>query len=843
MLSGLNKDAQGQALVEFALILVVLLTMIFTIVESARLFQGWLIVQNAARAAGRYAITGQFETDCLTVFPPCLDPRVDSIEDEARRTVAGVPVDPAVVVGQPGTLAVEVWGQDEDGVWYPDYAGASGQNVRIRVIYYMPIVTPLLQPIADMVPLTGQVVAINEDFDQFATSLNTNEPPSTGDIGGPVVVPEADVFITKAVASPDVKSGPPPSIYTKRNVDFNIEVRNKGPFDAENVTITDLLPLNFKYVGYTATRGATCDAPQVPPQVTAQINCLLPDLAGDGGRDSEKVVYLTITAETPVAPLFVTINNTVSVAMDPTAVDPIPSDNVASAGLELIPHVDLRVSKDDTMDPAIVSEPLTYKVWVRNLGPNTAKNVVLTDRLPLNFTYQSYSIGKGSCTVPVPPDRDLICNIGDLNASSTVLFQVSGIPEVVGQMVNQSWASNDIDEDNPNNNTNSENTTVTVRADLGISKNAPDQVAWGENIQYVLNITNNGPSPISNVTVVDSLPIFGGNPAVQYLSSSPECTSVAPDRVNCLIPSLAVGQSKQLTINVKAIQPGNAINQVSVTSTAIDPDPSNDTDSTATFIRAVSDLSLTKSIAGPAIPDQNLNFTLDVTNNGPSPAPGIILRDTLDPNIELNMSLMSVSGCDSWNLIGNDIVCDINYLNTGATATVNMTVQVKSSVNPSTTDLDNIATVTFGDIDPNPGNNNAFASTNFEFPADLSFDLDPGSTSINVNSDTQFTIQYLVGNFGPFPAGNVVINVDTDVQFGDLTYHSSTGPCALVDNGGNASINCDLGQVAIGGPLVFDVVVSISNPGSYTQSATISTTTSDPNLTNNGPVNGTIEVN
>ena len=196
MLSGLNKDAEGQALVEFALILVVLLTMIFTIVESARLFQGWLTVQNAARAAGRYAITGQFETDCLTVYPPCLDPRVDSIEDEARRTIAGVPVNPNVLVGQPGSLAVEVWGQDEDGVWYPDYAGASGQNVRIQVTYYMPIVTPLLQPIADMVPLTGQVVAINEDFDQFSTSLNTNEPPSTGDIGGPVVVPEADIFIT-----------------------------------------------------------------------------------------------------------------------------------------------------------------------------------------------------------------------------------------------------------------------------------------------------------------------------------------------------------------------------------------------------------------------------------------------------------------------------------------------------------------------------------------------------------------------------------------------------------------------------------------------------------------------
>ncbi len=76
----IKHDQKGQALVEFALISIVLLTIIFAIVEGGRLFQGWLTVQNSARAAGRYAITGQFDPACLNVFPPCLDPRVKSIE-------------------------------------------------------------------------------------------------------------------------------------------------------------------------------------------------------------------------------------------------------------------------------------------------------------------------------------------------------------------------------------------------------------------------------------------------------------------------------------------------------------------------------------------------------------------------------------------------------------------------------------------------------------------------------------------------------------------------------------------------------------------------------------------
>ena len=48
-----DKKTAGQALVEFSMILVVLLLFMFIIVESGRLFQGWLTVQNAARAGGR----------------------------------------------------------------------------------------------------------------------------------------------------------------------------------------------------------------------------------------------------------------------------------------------------------------------------------------------------------------------------------------------------------------------------------------------------------------------------------------------------------------------------------------------------------------------------------------------------------------------------------------------------------------------------------------------------------------------------------------------------------------------------------------------------------------------
>ncbi len=56
----LRKKYSAQSMVEFALVLPVLLALIFGIIEFGRLFQAWLSVQNSARFAVRYAVTGEY---------------------------------------------------------------------------------------------------------------------------------------------------------------------------------------------------------------------------------------------------------------------------------------------------------------------------------------------------------------------------------------------------------------------------------------------------------------------------------------------------------------------------------------------------------------------------------------------------------------------------------------------------------------------------------------------------------------------------------------------------------------------------------------------------------------
>lgn len=57
---GPRRARPGQTLVEFALTLPILLLLIFGIIEFGRMFQAWVTIQNAARTAARYAVTGQY---------------------------------------------------------------------------------------------------------------------------------------------------------------------------------------------------------------------------------------------------------------------------------------------------------------------------------------------------------------------------------------------------------------------------------------------------------------------------------------------------------------------------------------------------------------------------------------------------------------------------------------------------------------------------------------------------------------------------------------------------------------------------------------------------------------
>lgn len=192
------KNSPGQALVEFALIITVLLMLLFLIIESGRIFWAWTTVQQAAREGARYAITGRFEPTCNTIdIPKYADLCSDN---DLRRPASVIGVTHVALSGLPlnenensnfedeNYYNIEVFGADPDGQlkgsglqppYGPDpYAGAPENPVIVRVIYRVPIITPFFNFILPTIPVFGQTTLNNEQFGQLGgTGQSAGVPP------------------------------------------------------------------------------------------------------------------------------------------------------------------------------------------------------------------------------------------------------------------------------------------------------------------------------------------------------------------------------------------------------------------------------------------------------------------------------------------------------------------------------------------------------------------------------------------------------------------------------------------------------------------------------------------
>lgn len=180
-----QKKAKGQALAEFALILIVLLIVVFVIIEASRIMWAWVTVQNAARTGTRYAITGSDDCDANT-------DRLGCVISATYRVLNTLPLndDPNQVWEDDNYYLIEVWGEDEAGNVFLDYPGAAGRHVAVRVYYRVPIVTPLLRPIRESLMVYSELILLNEGFNNLGgDSAGVGLPPPLPTFPTPGVTP------------------------------------------------------------------------------------------------------------------------------------------------------------------------------------------------------------------------------------------------------------------------------------------------------------------------------------------------------------------------------------------------------------------------------------------------------------------------------------------------------------------------------------------------------------------------------------------------------------------------------------------------------------------------------
>lgn len=239
------------------------------------------------------------------------------------------------------------------------------------------------------------------------------------------------------------------------------------------------------------------------------------------------------------------------------------------------------------------------------------------------------------------------------------------------------------------------------------------------------------------------------------------------------------------------------------------------------------DLSLSKSAPASVIAGNQLTYSITVVNNGPSDATNVIVTDTLPAGV----TFISTSAVCSSGTVTTG--CDIGSLANGASYAFTILVSVASSTAGLIT---NTATVSSDQLDPNPSDDTASATTTVTASADLSVTktCKPDTTSALAGTTAFCTM--VVTNNGPSDASGVsltdTIVASTPFTIGTVT--KSQGTCSATPGTiTSGSVTCSLGTITAGGTATVTVNFSANSGGTIEDTASVTSSTPDPNSANN----------
>lgn len=604
-----------------------------------------------------------------------------------------------------------------------------------------------------------------------------------------------------------IKSDNPDPVAAGEDLTYTLHVTNEGPSAASGVVVTDTLPPGVTFQSVTATQGS---GSHLAGTVTVNLGSL------ESGATATITIVVNVDSST-TNPLL----NQAFVSGD--NLDPVPGNNSDDEPTQVVQEIDLVIDKSDTPDPVIAGQQLTYTLLVSNQGPSDASGVTVVDTLPSGVTYVSATTTQGTVAAS---GGTVTATLGNLarGAGATVTILVNVAPSARGTLVNRAEVDGNETETNLENNEDQVSTEVTPRIDLVIDKSdAPDPVVAGEQLTYELLVTNQGPSNATGVTVVDTLPA-----GVSFVTGTATQGTVTASAgvVTANLGNLAAGAQATVTLTVAAASStrGELLNEASVTGNETETDTENNEDEARTQVNARIDLAIDKTGSPAAVtPGQQLTYTLEVTNNGPSDATGVEVVDTLPTGVTF-VSASSSQG--TVNGSGSTVTANLGNLADGAEATVTVVVQVATIASGT---LLNEAEVSGNETETNLTNNNDQLSTTVEPRIDLV--IFKADSPDPVVAGQQLTYTLSVTNNGPSTATGVTV---VDTLPAGVAYQSSTTTQGTVSAAGSA-VTAAVGQLASGASATVTIIVTVdpATRGTITNVATVTGNETETNSDNN----------
>lgn len=504
---------------------------------------------------------------------------------------------------------------------------------------------------------------------------------------------------------------------------------------------------------------------------------------------------------------------------------------------------DLRITKSDSPDPVFAGEDLTYTVNVTNDGPSTANDVVVTDVLPAGVTFlnsaPACTNAAGTLTCPLGTllagqSRTLVIQVrippDFVNATGTTTITNNATVEAVGQM-----------DPDPVDNTATASTTVRARADLAVTKVCkPDEPAVaGSNAFCDIHVDNLGPSDAVGVNLEDVL--TSATPfTVLAVTATPSGTCaptssgpVTSFTTNCNLGIEPAQGRSTVRVEVTADDAAQVNDVATVTSATPDPDTSNNQATGRVVFTGLADLSLDKSGPATATAGTELTYVVSVTNDGPSTAHDVVVKDRLPLGVSFVSVTPSSGTCTNGQPDARDLVCGLGNLANGATATMTIVGLVAPDVAPGTI-LFNEAVVSSSTADPDNDDVRDGVSTTVDADADLSITKTDSPDPVLAGNELTYTVR--VANDGPSTAQAVVITDDLPEGTTFVGGQDGNGAtvCSLVQTG---DVVCALGTISPGTSktvyVTVKVAASVPHGAELTNTATVSSSTPDSDATDN----------
>ncbi|SHL24377.1 conserved repeat domain-containing protein/gliding motility-associated C-terminal domain-containing protein [Chitinophaga jiangningensis] len=535
------------------------------------------------------------------------------------------------------------------------------------------------------------VIAVQGTVDPSATGniVNTatvtpSEPeatPKSSTVNSTIVV-DQQLHITKTGPAAMTRGG---------QVTYVVTVNNTGLSPAINANISDSIPTVLTNVTWTATasRSATITAGATGSGNQVSITGTIP------GTDSSSIqVVIRGTVRQDAA-----AGTVVNIARVHTAATTVESNAVFSI---IGSRADLAITKTGTPQ-VYVNQLITYQLTVTNNGPSNANGAVVQDVLPTALLQPAISVvstAGGAANVQVGITNGAAGAIlGTFPAGAQAVLRITGIAQQPGTLNNTAVVNTPTgmpDADSSNNTSQTVVTRVLPKAQLDVNKSISPAGPYkiGDQVTYTLSATNNGEAGVNPVVVVDTLPPSSvlGNPV--YTNPPRGTATLSNGVLTWNIGLLNAHETLNWSYNATVTGSGQIRNVAVITGP---PDVTiPDTSVLIVDSDRYANLKVTKlfNTALPLKVGQTLEFTVNVTNNGPDTAHNVIMTDHLESMLGAPLSFNASKGAATFDQNAGNIIWAIPEMPSGTTETLTFTVKL---INGG--DVGNTATVTGDETD------------------------------------------------------------------------------------------------------------------------------------------------